>query len=335
MALRMVEMVLPAGAQIDTDQLGESLTVLGSWTEPLDGGPRLLRVLVESDKAEPVIYELEKRFGGGEGFRLCIFSVEATLPHPEPQQVPAEDGTQAGDAPEDPHRIACAELVQKLSDSASINRQFLLTVVLSAIVAAIGLMRDNVAVIIGAMVIAPLLGPNMTLSLATTLGDGDLARRALRVTAVSLLIAAALAVGMGALLPFDPEAGQIVSRTDVALSDVVLALAAGCAGALAFTTGLSAALVGVMVAVALLPPLVSAGLLTGAGEWSEAGMAALLLATNVICVNLAGVGTFLWQGVRPRLWWDARRARRMVRVAGAIWAGLLAVLVALIVIANL
>jgi uncharacterized hydrophobic protein (TIGR00341 family) len=226
-------------------------------------------------------------------------------------------------------------LVQKLSDSASINRQFLLTVVLSAIVAGIGLMRDNVAVIIGAMVIAPLLGPNMTLSLATTLGDGDLARRALRVTAVSLLIAAALAVAMGALLPFDPQAGQIASRTDVALSDVVLALAAGCAGALAFTTGLSAALVGVMVAVALLPPLVSAGLLTGAGEWSMAGMAALLLATNVICVNLAGVGTFLWQGVRPRQWWDARRARRMVRVAGAIWVALLAVLVALIVIANL
>ncbi|HUU53880.1 MAG TPA: hypothetical protein VMY87_03080 [Armatimonadota bacterium] len=58
--------------------------------------------------------------------------------------------------------------------------------------------------------------------------------------------------------------------------------------------------------------------------------ALLLFGTNVICVNLAGVFTFLMQGVRPRLWWDQNRAARMVRLAVVVWACLLVLLVGLI-----
>jgi uncharacterized hydrophobic protein (TIGR00271 family) len=113
------------------------------------------------------------------------------------------------------------------------------------------------------MVIAPLLGPNVALSLATTLGDGDLARTALKTNAVGIGLALALSVCLGLILAVDPNIHEIASRTEVSLSDVVLALVAGGAGALAFTSGVPAALVGVMVAVALLPPLVTCGLLLG------------------------------------------------------------------------
>jgi uncharacterized membrane protein len=134
---------------------------------------------------------------------------------------------------------------------------------------------------------------------------------------------------LGLLVAVDPAMPEIATRTKVGLSDIGLALASGASGALAFTTGISAAVIGVMVAVALLPPLVTCGLLVGAGHWAAAFGAFLLVATTVICVNLSGVVTFVLQGVHPHTWWEADRARRATRIAIGLWVGLLAVLVIL------
>jgi uncharacterized hydrophobic protein (TIGR00341 family) len=342
MSLRMVEMVIPQTAAVDGANLSEAPQILGLWREPLHDGLMLLRVLVPCEKTEAVIKELESKFQMSPGFRLIIFGVEATLPQPEVEEVAPDTERnfrdpvteEAEEKRKDPQRIACTELVQKLAEGATASRVYLAAVVLSAVVAAIGLIRDNAAAIIGAMVIAPLLGPNMTLSLATTLGDSQLARKALRVNLTGLSLALIISAALGLVVTVDPSASEIARRTDVALSDVALALAAGSAGALAFTTGLSTALVGVMVAVALLPPLAATGLLLGAGQWQPALGALLLTVTNIICINLAGVGTFLWQGVQPRHWWEAERAKRMTRIAGLLWVLLLAVLVVLIVVGN-
>jgi len=89
-------------------------------------------------------------------------------------------------------------------------------------------------------------------------------------------------------------------------------------------------LVGVMVAVALLPPAVTAGLLAGDGRWEDAGGAALLLTLNVVCFNLAGVATFLAAGIRPRTWWETERAKTATRTALAVWAVLLAAVTGLV-----
>ena len=121
-------------------------------------------------------------------------------------------------------------------------------------------------------------------------------------------------------------------RTQANFSDIILALASGCAGVLAFTTGLSSAVIGVMVAVALLPPLTVCGLLLGTGQIKEAIGALLLFITNIICINLAGVITFLFQGVSPRAWWEADKAKISTRKALAIWSIILAVLVVTILL---
>ena len=89
-----------------------------------------------------------------------------------------------------------------------------------------------------------------------------------------------------------------------------------------------------MVAVALLPPLVATGLLLGTGDLPAAGNAALLTLTNVVCVNLAGVLTFLVQGVRPRRWVEVEQARASTRIAVALWVLTLAVLAAAIWLAR-
>ena len=85
-------------------------------------------------------------------------------------------------------------------------------------------------------------------------------------------------------------------------------------------------LIGVMVAVALLPPLVTFGLLLGGGHPDLAMGALSLFLVNLICVNLAGVATFLAQGIHPTSWWEKDRAVKATRVAATLWIFLLAAL---------
>ena len=181
------------------------------------------------------------------------------------------------------------ELHNDLVEGAKTTNIYISMIILSSIVAAIGVLNDNVAVIIGAMVIAPLLTPNVSLSLATALGDLPLVKSALKTLFLGISIAIILSTAIGFLLPVDPSLQEISSRTRVGLMEIVLALASGAAGALSFTSAAPAVLIGVAVAVALMPPLVVFGLLLGAGYYSLALGALFLFLANFISVNLAGV----------------------------------------------
>jgi len=203
---------------------------------------------------------------------------------------------------------------------------YIAMVSLSTVVAALGVLRDNTAVVIGAMVIAPLLGPNVGLALSTTLGDNKLLVRSIKTNITGIGVAFLISVVLGFLLSVDESVYQIASRTEVHLSDIALALASGAAGVLAYTIGMSAAVIGVMVAVALLPPLVTAGLLVGEMKFDLAYYAFLLVTTNVICVNLAAVATFILQGVKPRTWYKAEKAKKINKRALALWVTLVCVL---------
>jgi uncharacterized hydrophobic protein (TIGR00341 family) len=187
-----------------------------------------------------------------------------------------------------------------------------------------------VVFIIGAMVIAPALGPNVGLSLGTTLGDINLSRRAIETITIGILTALVFSIAIGLVFEVNPDIPELVSRTRVNFGDIALALAAGSAAALSLTTGLLSALIGVMVAVALLPPLVTLGMLIGSGYWEMASGALILFLINLICINLAGVVTFLAQGIRPLTWWEADRAKKSTRIAIFLWTALLAVLAVLI-----
>jgi len=139
---------------------------------------------------------------------------------------------------------------------------------------------------------------------------------------------------LGMVVNVDPEIPQIASRSDVSYYYLFLALATGVAGAYSITTGIAEALVGVMVAVALIPPLVASGLLFGAGLWQNGAEALLLCFVNVVCINLSGVVTFLLQGVQPNEWWKAEQAKRAVKVAVSVWICLLIILAVLIFFAQ-
>jgi uncharacterized hydrophobic protein (TIGR00341 family) len=217
-------------------------------------------------------------------------------------------------------------LYKGVEKNSHLDTGFVLLVVLSTIVAAVGLIKDNVAVIIGAMVIAPLLGPNLALGLGTALGDVSLMVKSTFTTVVGIIIAVVMSIVIGFVWPTDAFSPELISRTEVGLDSVALALASGAAAALSLTTGLSSVLVGVMVAVALLPPAATVGIMLGYGRIDFALGAALLLAVNIVCVNLACNIVFLTKGISPRTWWKKESAKKHMRTYVIMWVVTLLIL---------
>ncbi len=350
MALRSIEIILPEGEKEAIEGLlSERKDVLdvrmqpitGIWKHPVRGvsygslseDQILVKILTFAEESQSLLDILQERFSNGEGFRINIIPVEASLPKKdvaEDSSIEADEKIEGQET--ESTRLSWEELYSDIIVASKLNKVYVVLVALSSILAAIGILDNNVAVIIGAMVIAPLLGPNLALSLATIIGDLSLARNALRTNFVGIIIAVAFSIVIGFTLHVDPHIHELESRTSVGLGDVVLALVSGSAGALAFTSGAPATLIGVAVAVALLPPLVSFGLLLGAGYTSLALGSLLLFLVNIISINLAGVITFLAQGIFPKTWFEAKAARRYITVSVVVLVSLLAIILIAILI---
>ncbi|MEN8176248.1 MAG: TIGR00341 family protein [Pseudomonadota bacterium] len=323
--MRIVEVVADA-AHTDTLQgIAEQHEIMDAWWgAESEDGRRSFRMLVDDEKRQSVVDALQGLLSTSEHTHIIILPVDAVLPRPPEVD---EEGKKRKAI-----TATREELYSEIERNARLDSNFVLLVLLSTLVAAIGLVEDNVAVVVGAMVIAPLLGPNIAFSFATSLGDSKLIWQALKTNLAGLGSALALSVFIGFLWPVNLNSAEIMSRTDVGIDGVALALAAGAAAVLSLTTGLSTTLVGVMVAVALLPPAATLGMLLGSSQFGLAGGAALLLAVNIVCVILAAKIVFLIKGVKPRTWLERSRARQSMVTYLLLWATLLTILVAVIVL---
>lgn len=332
MPLRLIEMVLPGHQVNRIEELLREQPVVETWYVSISANQTRVTILVSAEEAEPLMDLLDKHFSIGSGFRLILLPVMASMPRVEkPEEaLPKKTEAEPQKRVKIPKRVSREELYAQISDASDLSFSYCAMVVLSAVVAAIGLLNNNVAAVIGAMVIAPLLGPNMALALATTLGDLKLTTKSLKTNMTGILIGLAFSVILGFLFTVNTYNPQIAPRTHIALSDVVLALCSGIAGAIAFTTGAPTALIGVMVAVALIPPLVTLGLMLGSNNFLLALGALWLLLTNIICINLAGVITFWVQGIRPTTWWEANIAKKSTAISLLTSAVLLLILISII-----
>lgn len=300
--------------------------IIDSWQNSSASDSVVFSILVSTSDTESIMDELEKKFSNDLAFRMVLLSVEATLPRVSKEDVSSED---SGGKPESKKsiRISREELYSDVAESIHLTKPFFALVMLSSLVAAIGLVRDSPIVILAAMVIAPLLSPNMALALGTTLGDLSLVKKAAFANIFGVVLAFLTANLVGLFIIVDPSVSQISERTTVAYSDIAVAIASGAAGVLSLTGGVSSVLVGVMVAVALLPPLVVFALLLQAGYVPEALGSLGLLAANIICVNLSATLTFVLQGIKPTSWWELDRARKATVFSLSIWTLLLLLLV--------
>ncbi len=314
---------------IDTIKaVGKQHGAIDQWviSSPEGEDRQVIRLLVDDPHRQAVMDGLQNGMSLDTNTRVVILPVEATLPKADIEDKSREKNSVGGATRE--------ELYHSVSKNTELNSNFLLLVFLSTIVAAIGLIENNVAVVVGAMVIAPLLGPNIALALAAALGDKPLMWEALKTNFVGLGLALLLSIIIGVILPINFESQELMSRTSVGIGSVVLALASGAAAVLSLTTGLSSVLVGVMVAVALLPPMATVGLMLGSGQMTLAFGAALLLAVNIVCVNLAAKTVFLIRGIKPRTWIGKRAAKQSMTTYMVFWVVSLLILLLAIYLRN-
>lgn len=198
------------------------------------------------------------------------------------------------------------EIISEITDSSSPGFDYFLLVVLSSSIATLGLITNSPAVIIGAMLVAPLMSPIIGIGLASIIG-----RRSLLNSAISALIRGALlAIGLSALftfvnsyLPFvsfHELPNEILSRTHPSPIDLMIALAGGLAAAYSLTeVRLSAALPGVAIATALMPPLCTVGIGIALMKPDVAGGAFLLFVTNAVTIAFAAAFVFFLRGFNP------------------------------------
>ncbi len=329
MALRMLEIQLPVDSQTIAEEILRDVGAADVWSGPGGSFDRSVRAVIGSERTGTALDLLHDRLSPLGEFRILVMPLAAVVPRPI-----AATTDEGRDRPETFAAVSREEVYAAVQEGTRLTGTYLLMVVLATVVAAIGLLRDNTAAVIGAMVVAPLLGPNMGIALGFSLGDRQLLREAARASAAGVALSFAMSIALGWLIGVDPLVPEIAARTNVALTDMLLAFAAGAAGTVAYTSGAPTYLVGVMVAVALLPPTVTSGLLLGAGHLRDAYGALLLVATNVTAVTLAAMVTFRATGMRPRHWWREAQARSSARLGLAVFAALGAILAILVVVSR-
>jgi len=198
-----------------------------------------------------------------------------------------------------------AEVQVQLRDASSPSFDFYLLVILSSIIAVQGLLVDSPAIIIGAMLVAPLMSPILGLGLASIIRDERLLRDSITSLLRGSLLAALIAfifTFINRFLPFVPLhdiPSEVLARTKPGPIDLGVALAGGAAAAFALAMpNISAALPGVAIATAILPPVCAFGIGLALGRLDIAGGALLLFFTNAVAITFAGSVVFYSLGFR-------------------------------------
>jgi len=312
---RLLEICHPV-AEKNVKEILKNVNVIDMWEEK-HGKQIFTKVLLLSEETENAIKALQRHYSKYKDFRVVILSVEATIPR-------IEEETE--EKKEEKERLSMEEIYEDLMDGAKISISYITLVILASIVAAIGILYHDVAVVIGSMVIAPLLAPNMALAMAATLADWKLAKHAMTTSFIGYSIAIAIGIIFGLIF------SRSISLPNLSLLYVLLAFSAGIAGSISISKGVTQAIVGVMVAVALLPPIVASGIFMGQHHLMEASGTFLLFSINVVSINLAAIITFLAQGISPRTWWERKKAKKTVWLFIAIWLFILLALIILVYI---
>ncbi len=312
MALKLLQVMAPIAAETNVRKIAEQEGVISFYKEcETDDEHVVFSLLTDSSHRQALIDSLQELTALSPRFRINILPVDTTIP--------AAGSTSTADTRE--------ELKAKMAQGAHLDFNYLLLTFLSTLVALIGLLQDNIAVVIGAMVIAPFLGPNLAFAFATSLGNRSLMVEAFKTGTIGVGFGCLIGVLFGFFWGSVPASEELLARTTIGLDGVALAVASGVAGVLSLTSGLSMTLVGVMVAVAILPPAATFGFMAGAGELKLAYGALLMVSVNIVCVNLSGLMVFLAKGIKPRRWFERRMAKPFVLGGIVVWSVLLVILV--------
>jgi len=232
-------------------------------------------------------------------------------------------------------QIAREELQSKAESLVSGRTTYMVMTVLSSVIATAGLLLDSAATVVGSMVIAPLIGPALAASVGTVVDDHAMFTRGIKLQVSGVLLAIASAALFASFLRFgnlvppglDPLTLDEVSER-LAPNVLVLAIAigSGIAGILSLMTGVSVALVGVMIAVALIPPAATTGIGIAYGIPTLAIGSGVFVMVNVLSINFAALIVLWYAGYRPEAWFRTPDVRSAVVKRIAVLAVCLVIL---------
>ena len=197
---------------------------------------------------------------------------------------------------------------------------YFVLLIVAALIATFGLLLNSSAVVIGAMLVAPLMQPIIALGIALCTARLNLSRKAIVTILLSVMIVVAVGFIVGLLIPPASPTKEMLARAYPSLLDGAVALTAGFIGAYATARkDIPAALAGVAIAAALVPPICTVGLSLALSEPRLALGSALLFVTNLVAITVITAGVFFWMGMRPtRLDDRARRRRYALLLIGTI-----------------
>jgi len=210
------------------------------------------------------------------------------------------------------------DIYEEVSEGRQFDALYFSMLVFGCLIALLGLLLNSPAVIIGAMLISPLMGPILSCGLAMTLADGKLARKAgrnLGLSIVETILIAAIAAWLSPLKDVTPE---ILARTNPNLMDLLVAFFSGAAGTLALCSKRPVFTIvpGVAIATAVMPPLATIGYGISTRQWHVASGASMLFVTNLASIVVSADIGFLMVGIRravapmpheERRWWVRHR----------------------------
>ncbi len=238
-----------------------------------------------------------------------------------------------GESEESEQRISREEIRAGASDLVPNFRTYITLSIVSAVVATAGLLLDSPAVVVGSMVIAPVLGPAMATSVGSVINDTDLFKKGVKYQIIgfsgAIIAATAFAVLVKSLYLVPPgidvlELNQVQGRLSPDLLSLAVALGGGIAGAMSLSGGISAALVGVMIAAALIPPVAAVGIGIAWALLDVVIGAGVLVLVNLFSINLAALVVLWYMGYRPEQWYEEDEARaKTLRRIGTLVVGLL------------
>ncbi len=218
------------------------------------------------------------------------------------------------------------EIIETVRTGSSPGFDYFFLVILSGAIATLGLINNSPAVIIGAMLVAPLMSPILGVGLGSITADTKLARNAgsalIRGALLSILLSYLITLS-NIYLPFIPSLieipNEILSRTQPTPNDLIIALAGGLAAAYSLSQPhLSAALPGVAIATALMPPLSTIGIGIALSRWNIAGGATLLFLTNAVTIAFAATLVFFLEGFVPRFQRNNNKLPKTLLAAGLL-----------------
>lgn len=218
------------------------------------------------------------------------------------------------------------EIIEDIRTASTPGFDYFFLVILSGSISTLGLINNSPAVIIGAMLVAPLMSPILGIGLGSLTADTQLARDSftalIRAAILSILLSTLITLS-NMYLPFVPSLiempYEVLVRTQPTPNDLVIALAGGLAASYALSQPhLSAALPGVAIATALMPPLSTIGIGIALGRWDIAAGAALLFLTNAVTIAFSAILIFFLEGFRPRYQKDNDQPHRTLVISGVL-----------------